>query len=70
MTARVFLLAAIMFVDDTDLLHWAPSPTTSDEALIELIQGASNDWAHIAQETGGAIKPVKSSLDLLTYKFF
>ena len=30
MSVRMFLLAAIMYVDDTDLLHWAPTLTTSD----------------------------------------
>lgn len=29
-TARMFCLAAVMYVDDTDLLHWAPSASTSD----------------------------------------
>ena len=33
-TARLFLLAATLFVDDTDLLHWADSQTTEDEELI------------------------------------
>ncbi len=69
LTATRFILAAIMFVDDTDLLHWAPLPTTSDEELIEQVQVASDDWGRISQETGGILKPVKCSLYLLTYKF-
>ena len=42
MTARTFLLAAIMFVDDTDSLHWAPTPTIADKELIERVQKAGN----------------------------
>ncbi len=34
-TASIFILAAIMFVDDTDLLHLAPTPTTSEEEIIK-----------------------------------
>ena len=30
MSVRMFLLAAIMHVDDTDLLHWDPTLTTLD----------------------------------------
>ena len=33
-TARMFILAAVMFVDDTDLLHWAPSHTTTPDELV------------------------------------
>ncbi len=69
LTASCFIIAAIMFVNNTDLLHWAPVPTTSDEELIEQVQVSSNDWGHISQETGGILKPVKCSLYLLTYKF-
>ena len=33
-TARLFVLTAIMYADDTDLLHWASSSRTSVEELI------------------------------------
>ena len=36
---QMFLIAAVMYVDDTDLLHWAPSiTTTTNEELIEQVQ--------------------------------
>lgn len=69
LTASTFLLAAIMYVDDTDLLHWAPSATTSDEELIEMVQEDGNDWGRLAQVSGGSLKPAKYSLYLLIYKY-
>ena len=69
MTARTSLLAAILFVDDTDSLHWAPTPTTMDEELIERVQKAGNNWGHLSQESEGLLKPDKCPLYLLSYKF-
>ena len=57
--ARVFLLAAALYVDDTDLLHWADSPHTDDEELIEQVQNSTDDFANLAQASGGALKPPK-----------
>ena len=37
-TCRMFLLATVMYVDDTDLLHLAPSQETSDEELIHQVE--------------------------------
>ena len=34
---RAFLFAAVMYVDDTDLLHWVESPKDKDEELIESV---------------------------------
>ena len=42
-TARIFILAAVMFVDDTDLLHWVPSPETTDEELVKIVQEATSE---------------------------
>ena len=68
-TSRMFILAAVMYVDDTDLLHWAPSPTTSSEELVQQVQEATNDWGLLGQATGGALKPEKCFLYLLDYSF-
>ena len=51
--SRVFLLAAVMYVDDTDLLHWAEIPETTDEELIEKVQWELDVWADIVNATGG-----------------
>ena len=51
--ARVFRLAAVMYVDDTDLLHVASSATASDGELIEQVQEGTTDWGMLAKATGG-----------------
>ncbi len=66
--SRLFLLAAAMYVDDSNLLHMADSPHSSDEELIQKVQGATNDFANVARATGGAMKPIKCSTYFLTYK--
>ena len=68
-TARLFLLAAIMYVDDTDLLHWADNPYVSDEEFILQCQKATTDWGLLAHATGGALKPAKCSIYFMLYKF-
>jgi hypothetical protein len=37
-TARLFLLAAIIYVDDTDLLHWGKFYGISDEDFQATVQ--------------------------------
>ena len=68
-TARMFLLAAVMYVDDTDLCHMTPTVTSSDEELIQQVQTSTNSWTHLGQATGGAMKPPKCFLYLMSYKF-
>ena len=62
------MLAAVMYVDDTDLLHWAKSPEVEDEELIESVQRDIKVWREIAQSTGGTLKAIKYSMFLFTYK--
>ena len=64
--ARVFLFDAVMYVDDTCLLHWADSPEDKDEELIESVQRDVKAWGEIVQSTGGILKTMKFSLFLLT----
>lgn len=68
-TARLFLLAAVMYVDDTDILHWAESQTTTDDELVAQVQQAQNDWGLLSQATGGILKPEKCSNYFLCYRF-
>ena len=42
-----------MYVEDTDLLHWAEIPETTDEELIEKVQWELDVWADIVNATGG-----------------
>ena len=67
--ARMFLLAAVMWVDDTDLFHTATSPTTQDDEFVGQVQKATTDWGMLAQATGGVLKPEKCGAYFLSYKF-
>ena len=68
-TARMFLLAAVMYVDDTDLCHMAPSQTSTDEALIARTQRSTNGWGSLAIASGGALKPPKCFMYYMSFKF-
>jgi len=68
-TCRMFLLAAIMYVDDTDLLHLAPSQQTTDEELISQVEESADAWGQLAQATGGALKQPKDFTYFMSYKF-
>ena len=57
--ARIFLLAAAMYVDDTDLLHWGSSPTADDDELIAQVQKSTDDFSASAEASGGCLKPEK-----------
>ena len=67
--SRVFLLAAVMYVGDTDLLHWADKPETSDEKLIKKVQHEVFLWGSIVQATNRILKALNCSLFLLMYKW-
>ncbi len=61
---RLFWLAAVMYVDDTDILHWPPSPHTDDD-----VQQAITDWGHLSHASSGILKAPKCSIYFLSYKF-
>ncbi len=66
---RLFILAAVMYVDDTYLLHWPTSSCTSPEELIKHVQNATTDWGNLSQASRGILKPAKFSMYLMVYKF-
>lgn len=68
-TERIFLLAAIIYVDDTDLIHWGDFYDISDDDFHQKIQLATNDWGRLVEATGGALKREKSFYYLLSWKF-
>ncbi len=68
--AWLFVLAAVMYVDDTDMLHWPPSPhTSSSEELIEHVQQATTDWGNLTQASSGILKARKCSTYFMDYIF-
>jgi hypothetical protein len=65
----LFYLSVVMYVDDTDLLHWTESPATNPKELIEFVQWATMDYGCLAQATGGILKEKKCSNYFVAYKF-
>jgi hypothetical protein len=66
--SRLFHLTAVMYVDDTDLLHWLESATTEPDKLVAHIQRATMDYGQLTQASGGILKEKKCSVYFLDYK--
>jgi hypothetical protein len=64
---RLLLLAAVMYFDDTDLIHWARHPSCSPDQLIAAAQTATYAWGGLAIATGAAMKPDKCYTYFLSY---
>ena len=65
----VFVIAAILFVDDCDLLHMCCDPNIPEMEFLERVQHATYYWAKLLQATGGMLKESKCFWYLLSYKF-
>ena len=55
----MFCLAAILYVDDTDLLLVAKNTNSSLDDFFEQAQLSVMDWGHIVEATGGYLKATK-----------
>jgi hypothetical protein len=64
-----FSIAAIMYVDDTDLLTWARTTCMSDEEFLHQVQKAVTDWSMLVIATGGALRPEKCFWYWIAYRF-
>jgi hypothetical protein len=62
-------LSALLYVDDTDLLHKQENTPSSLDTLVPWVQEATNHWGHLLQATGGNLKPAKCYWYLLHYQF-
>ena len=62
-------LAALLYVDDTDLLHVSLDPTDNEEQFFRRIQRATYYWAELLQATGGSLKPVKCYWYFMSFKY-
>ena len=65
-TGVLFTLAAVILINDSDLLHMV-SKTMSDEDFISKVQLATDDWAGIVNATGGSLKPPKCFWYMLSH---
>ena len=62
-------LAALLYVDDTDLLHSPPLPGLPLTNLVQWTQTATTCWANLLRASGGNLKPTKCYWYLMSYKF-
>ena len=66
-TNRLVVLAAVLYVDDTDNIHMTPRVTDSPSDLIQHAQTSTNAWGGLAIATGAAMKPEKCFAYFMTY---
>ncbi len=64
---QLLLLAAVMYIDDTILIHWYCQPFCSLVELIVASQTATYVWGCLAIATGAVIKPEKCYAYFLLY---
>ena len=67
-TARLFHVSAVIYVDDTNLLHWPSDGGTDPDGLVLHVQEATRDYGLLAQASGGILKEKKCSVYFLDYK--
>ena len=66
-TVCLSVLLVVIYVDDTDLVHFSPSQETLDARVVSLLQDATTSWGQLAQATGGALKQ-SNSLDVFVFQ--
>jgi hypothetical protein len=62
-------LAAVIYVDDTDLLHSSPHVSASPAQLIAHSQQLTTAWGGLAIATGASLKPEKCYAYFMVYRF-
>jgi hypothetical protein len=68
-SAFCFVVAAVLFVDDCDLLHMCVDPNMSDIEFLARKQRAMYFWAKLLMASGGSLRDIKCSCYILMYKF-
>ena len=68
-TGDVFYLAAVLYVDDSDLLHLSMVGEPEDEEFLSQVQEATFDWGGLVQATGGSLKPAKCFWYMLAWRW-
>ena len=65
----LLMLAAVIYVDDTDLLVRATGRRISDTDFFSQIQKAINCWGRIIMATGGHCKQAKCKVSVVTFGY-
>jgi hypothetical protein len=67
-TALVKKIVAILYVDDTDLLHMNNAGVDTI-SFIDHVQSALTTWSRLLQATGGNLKPEKCYYYIMSYRY-
>jgi hypothetical protein len=68
-TFHLFALAAVLYVNDMDLIHITALVTASPSDLVQLSQISTNAWGGLVIATGASLKPEKCFAYFQVYKF-
>ena len=68
-SGMLLLLAAVIYVDDTDLLVRARSRTMSDADFFNQIQASLLAWGAVVMATGGHLKQKKCKVSVVSFHF-
>jgi hypothetical protein len=60
-------IAGIIYVDDTDLIHFRMDEDQDKEEAFLHLQEAITNWGKLLLATGGALKPVKCFFHLISF---
>jgi hypothetical protein len=69
MTNKITKLAAVLFVDDCDLLHVAMDCEDSVALTFEKMQNSLMNWGNLIIGLGGSSKPIKCFYSLVSFKW-
>jgi hypothetical protein len=69
LSATTIIFAAFLFVDDTDLFHFAEHEETTPMEVVQQMQDGVEQWQGALRASGGALKPEKCSWCLVGYRF-
>ena len=65
----LFILAAVIYVDDTDLFLTATRRDQSLEDFFHQVQQSVTDWSHIVEVTGGYVKAAKCFWYMMAWRW-
>ena len=65
----IIVVAAVLFVDDTDLFNVCKNPEWTEEQFINFHNRAIYFWAKLLQATGGNLKQAKCYYYLMVFRF-
>jgi hypothetical protein len=62
-------IAGIMYIDDTDLVHFHMDKDQGKDESFFCLQEAITNWGKLLLASGGALKPIKCFYHLISFKW-